>query len=171
MKNKIFVTDYHSPCGNLCLGSYGNSLCLCDWSAERDRETIVKRLIRMLDAEIIEGKTPVTIAAVNQLDEYFAGKRLNFDIPLIVCGTEFQCRVWDELQRLNYGQRITYRELAERIGNKKASRAVAGACNANALSIFIPCHRIVGSSGSMTGYAGGLLAKSYLLELEKSFKS
>lgn len=166
----ILITYYDTPCGRLCLGSFGEYLCLCDWVGEGSRDAIIKRITTKLDAEIIEAHSPVTDKAIGQLNEYFAGKRQEFDIPLMVCGTEFQRKVWNVLSRLNYGEIISYRELAQRIGNNKASRAVAGACNANSLSIFIPCHRIVGYDGSMTGYAGGLRAKSFLLTLEESCK-
>jgi len=101
-----------------------------------------------------------------QLDEYFAGTRKNFDLPLAPHGTEFQQRVWQELLRVPYGQTVTYSELAARLGDVKAVRAVGRANGANPIWIVIPCHRVVGAGGSLTGYAAGIEVKRYLLELE-----
>jgi len=104
--------------------------------------------------------------AVSQLEEYFSGQRREFTVPLEFAGTEFQCRVWSELKKIPYGETVSYAELARRIGNPAAVRAVAAAVGANPISIFVPCHRVVGSDGSLTGYAGGLDAKRLLLDLE-----
>lgn len=136
---------------------------MCDWPVEKHR----KRLERMLDAEFVEGSTPVIDRAIVQLDEYFAGSRRQFDIPLLLVGTPFQKSVWTELLAIPYATTISYAELARRIGRPTAVRAVANSNGANALSIFVPCHRVIGADSSLTGYAGGLLAKNYLLSLEK----
>jgi methylated-DNA-[protein]-cysteine S-methyltransferase len=103
-----------------------------------------------------------------QLEEYFAGARDAFDLPVGPPGTPFQQRVWDELARIPYGQTITYAELATRIGRPTAVRAAGAANGANPVSIVIPCHRVIGSSGALTGYSGGLDAKRFLLELERA---
>ena len=105
--------------------------------------------------------------AINELDEYFQGKRTCFSLPLNPKGTEFQQRVWRELIKIPYGKTISYSELAKNIGNKNAQRAVGGANNKNPIMIFIPCHRVIGKNGSLTGYAGGLDIKQQLLEIEK----
>lgn len=105
--------------------------------------------------------------ARRQLEEYFAGRRTTFDLPLRPKGTEFQRRVWKELLHVPYGQTATYGEIAKRIRNPNAARAVGQACNANPIPIFIPCHRVVGSSNRLTGFALGLDVKSALLELER----
>jgi methylated-DNA-[protein]-cysteine S-methyltransferase len=102
----------------------------------------------------------------HELDEYFAGRRQVFGVPVSPPGTEFQQRVWDELQRIPYGHTITYAELAARIGRPTAIRAAGAANGANPISIVIPCHRVIGSNGSLTGYGGGLAAKRALLDLE-----
>jgi methylated-DNA-[protein]-cysteine S-methyltransferase len=99
---------------------------------------------------------------------YFANERKNFDIPLLMVGTDFQRSVWDGLIKIPYGNTASYLELSKNIGNEKAVRAVANANGANAISILIPCHRIIGSDGALTGYAGGLPAKKRLLELESN---
>jgi len=104
--------------------------------------------------------------AVRQLKEYFAGKRKIFDLTLIPQGTDFQRAVWQELRSIPYGETISYKELAERIGKPKAVRAVGAANGANPIPIIIPCHRVIGNNGSLTGFGGGLPLKKRLLELE-----
>ncbi|MEI6455643.1 MAG: methylated-DNA--[protein]-cysteine S-methyltransferase [bacterium] len=107
--------------------------------------------------------------AVSQLKEYFKGTRNTFSIKLDLKGTSFQLRVWEELLKIPYGNTITYQQLARRIGDKKALRAVGGANSTNPVSIVVPCHRIVGSDGKLVGYAGGLWRKKWLLEHEHAF--
>lgn len=102
-----------------------------------------------------------------QLDEYFAGKRKEFDIPIRLEGTEFQKRVWEELRKIPYGKTVTYKDIAEAVGCPKGFRAVGLANNRNPISIIYPCHRVIGSNGSLTGYGGGLDVKEKLLELER----
>jgi len=109
---------------------------------------------------------PVLSRAARELAEYFAGKRRQFTIPLSPAGTDFQRRVWAALEAIPYGETTTYGALAAQIGNPRACRAVGMANNRNPIPIFIPCHRVVGADGSLTGYAGGLDAKQLLLELE-----
>ena len=105
---------------------------------------------------------------MEELSEYFAGKRKEFDLPLLFVGTDFQKKVWEGLCKIPYGETVSYGAQAERLGCPKAVRAVATANGANAIAVFVPCHRVVGSDGSMTGYAGGLDVKRFLLSLEKS---
>lgn len=104
--------------------------------------------------------------ASRQLDEYFAGKRRSFDLPLAPSGTPFQLSVYEVLARVPYGETVSYLDLAKEIGNPKAVRAVGGANGANPLAIVLPCHRVIGSGGSLTGFGGGLEVKRFLLELE-----
>lgn len=113
-----------------------------------------------------EGPTPLLEEAARQLEEYFAGQRKEFSLPLAPKGTEFQLRVWQALLQIPYGETRSYGELAAMVGNPKACRAVGGANHRNPLSILIPCHRVVGTKGSLTGYAGGLSVKEFLLKLE-----
>ncbi|WP_395090730.1 methylated-DNA--[protein]-cysteine S-methyltransferase [Armatimonas sp.] len=110
---------------------------------------------------------PVFMAAKAQLTEYFAGTRAVFNLPLATSGTDFQKTVWAELAKIPYGQTLSYGELAARIGNPKASRAVGLANGKNPLSIVVPCHRVIGASGKLTGYGGGLARKEALLALER----
>lgn len=165
-KNKIITYGYESLCGVLLLGSIGDNLCLCDWQVEKHRSHVDNRLKRVLHAEFEEGSSPVIVEAIRQLNEYFAGKRKEFDVPLLFVGTDFQKTVWNELLKIPYGKTISYGEMARNIGMPKAVRAVANANGANSMSIFAPCHRVIGSDKSLTGYGGGLEAKEYLLKLE-----
>ncbi len=103
---------------------------------------------------------------IAQLKEYFNNHRTTFDVPLDLKGTDFQKRVWNELLKILFGKTISYRELTLRLGDIKAIRAVAAANGANPVSIIVPCHRVIGSDGSLTGYAGGLWRKQWLLEFE-----
>ena len=112
------------------------------------------------------GETPLLRKAARELTEYFAGKRRAFDLPLAPAGTAFQKRVWDALAAIPYGETRSYGEVAARIGSPHAGRAVGGANHRNPLPILIPCHRVVGADGSLTGYGGGLHVKRALLVLE-----
>ena len=114
-----------------------------------------------------ESSKGVVGQAVKQLREYFAGKRADFDLPLAPEGTEFQQSVWRNLQEIPYGETISYGELAKRVGNPKASRAVGAANGRNPIPIVIPCHRVIGASGKLTGFGGGLPTKEALLALEE----
>jgi len=115
-------------------------------------------------------QTPLLQRAAAQLREYFDGKRTEFDLPISCVGTEFQMSVWQALQEIPYGKTCSYKDIAEKIGNPKACRAVGLANNRNPISIIVPCHRVVGHSGKLVGYGGGLLIKEYLLELEQRTK-
>ncbi|WP_304858983.1 methylated-DNA--[protein]-cysteine S-methyltransferase [uncultured Bacteroides sp.] len=163
----ILIQYYQSPYGDLLLGASGDKLCLCDWMLNgKRRMTIDKRIRQALHADYEEGTSEVISRAIIQLDEYFARKRTIFDVPLLAVGTEFQRTVWQELQNIPYGKTMSYGELSRKLGHPKAVRAVAAANGANALSIFIPCHRVVGSNHRLIGYAGGLAAKQGMLALE-----
>ena len=168
----IYTTTYHSPCGQFRLGAYEGRLCLCDWLYRIHPERILKRLSTGLGEEFLQGSSDVLRQAAAQLDEYFDGKRKAFSVPLLLVGTDFQKAVWQELQNIPYGAAITYAEEARRIGRPEAVRAVANANGANALSIFVPCHRVIGANGMLGGYAGGADAKRWLLEMEgnKAFR-
>jgi methylated-DNA-[protein]-cysteine S-methyltransferase len=118
------------------------------------------------DINIIE--TQLLKRANEELQEYFAGKRKTFDLPLEPKGTEFQLKVWKALQEIPYGKTCSYKDIAASIGNIKACRAVGMANNKNSLPIFIPCHRVIGANGKLVGYAGGLDVKEKLLAIEKN---
>ena len=120
---------------------------------------------------IIEKDTKLLLETQKQLKEYFEGKRTKFEIPLNPKGTEFMKKVWKELLNIPYGEVRTYKEIAEKIGNSKASRAVGMANNKNPIPIIIPCHRVIGSNNKLVGYALGLDMKQYLLDLERKVVS
>lgn len=121
---------------------------------------------RKMDLPLLETPTKILKQAVKELNEYFAGKRTKFDVPLNPSGTEFQKAVWNELTRIPYGETISYQELAIRINKPKAVRAVGAANGKNPLWMIVPCHRVIGKNGTMTGYAGGISLKKKLLLLE-----
>jgi methylated-DNA-[protein]-cysteine S-methyltransferase len=113
------------------------------------------------------GEDALLNRAVCQLDEYFAGRRQCFDLPLAPAGTPFQQTVWKALQQIPYGETCSYGDIARRIGKPRAGRAVGGANHQNPIPVIIPCHRVIGADGSLTGYGGGLTIKEKLLKLEK----
>ena len=169
-EKRIIVTKrYDSPCGAVILGAWDDKLCMCDWLNGTNHNSVTSRLKRILKAEFAEGTSEVIEKAEKQLDEFFAKKRRDFDVPLLFAGTDFQKTVWRELLQIPYGTTVSYGEMARRIGMPKAVRAVANANGANAISIFAPCHRVIGSDGTLTGYGGGLETKRMLLELESAF--
>lgn len=112
-------------------------------------------------------KQAIIIKTKKQLNEYFSGKRKSFDLPVVLAGTPFQIQAWQELSKIPYGETISYAEQATRLGNKNKARAVGLANGLNPISIIIPCHRVIGSNGCLTGFGGGLDNKQFLLHLEK----
>jgi len=163
---KVRLFYYQTPVGELILGDFQGGLCLADWRFRKRREAIDSRIGKALNATFVETSSPLLIAAIEQLDAYFAGDLHEFDLPLHLVGTPFQQKVWRTLSRIPFGQTETYLGLSKKLGNENAIRAVAAANGANAIAIIIPCHRIIGSDGSLVGYAGGLPAKNKLLALE-----
>lgn len=170
MNQFINIQYYVSPCGELVLASYADKLCLCDWFDSPCYERNKRRIERYLKTSFKAETSSVLEDVKRQLDEYFAGNRKAFTIPLHLVGTDFQQQVWNELLNIPYGATTSYKEIAQSIGKPKAVRAVAGAIGANGISILIPCHRVVGSDNSLTGYAGGLKAKKMLLQIETQIK-
>ena len=166
----INIQYFNSSCGLFVLASFGDKLCLCDWSNNPCAERNKRRIERYLNASFKIETTSVLEEAKRQLDGYFAGNRKAFTIPLHLVGTDFQQQVWNELLNIPYGATISYKEIAQNIGKPKAVRAVAGAIGANGISILIPCHLVIGSDKSLTGYGGGLKAKKMLLQIETQIK-
>lgn len=166
------VKLYTSPIGVLLLGSFEDSLCLCDWRTTAETaghsRRIDEQLQTRLSATYREGTSEVIETAQSQLEEYFAGKRTSFQVPLLFSGTDFQRAVWQELLQIPYGSTLSYKDLAFRVGKPTAIRAVANANNANPISVIVPCHRVMGSNHKLTGYGGGLAIKQQLLCLETS---
>jgi len=144
-----------SPVGELTLVASDEALLSVYWAEEHPESQTAHR-------------HPVLEAAAQELAEYFAGERRHFDVPLVPDrGTEFQRRVWKALQEIPYGETWSYGELAKRLGNEKACRAVGAANGQNPLPIFVPCHRVIGADGSLTGFGGGMERKKILLALER----
>jgi len=162
----INVQQFPSPVGVLLLGSSQGKLCLCDWLHRSLREKIDQRLQSYFKCEFVEKKSGVIRDTIEELNEYFNGNRKQFSIPMAFAGTAFQKSVWNELKKIPFGKTVTYQDLATSLGQPKAVRAVASANGANAISILIPCHRVIGANKALTGYAGGLPAKRKLLDLE-----
>jgi len=121
----------------------------------------------ILPLDVTEGETPLLVEASQQLDRYLRGKLQEFTLPLAPVGTPFMQQVWAQLCDIPYGQTATYKEIAIKTGNGKASRAIGLANNRNPIPVFIPCHRVIGSNGTLTGYRGGLGIKQILLEIER----
>jgi methylated-DNA-[protein]-cysteine S-methyltransferase len=155
------TTTMNSPVGELRLIAGDNGLRAILWGAE-DAERIAS-----IDDELVEGTTPVLDEAMSQLEEYFAGTRREFDLPLDPAGTEFQQSAWMVLRTIPYGRTISYGQQAERLGDPNKARAVGAANGKNPLSIVVPCHRVVGSNGDLTGFAAGIDVKSWLLDHER----
>ena len=156
------TTTMNSPVGELRLIAGDNGLRAILWGAE-DAERVAS-----IDAdELVEGTTPVLDEAISQLEEYFAGTRREFDLPLDPAGTEFQQSAWMVLRTIPYGQTISYGQQAEQLGHPNKARAVGAANGKNPLSIVVPCHRVVGSNGHLTGFAAGIDVKSWLLDHER----
>ncbi|MCM1512960.1 MAG: methylated-DNA--[protein]-cysteine S-methyltransferase [Oxalobacter formigenes] len=133
---------------------------------DRRRHTIDRRIQRYLHVQYEEGTSGVIEQAMGELNEYFAGWRETFDVPVVFTVSAFQCAVWEKLMKIPCGMTISYGELARRIYRPKAVRAVASANATNPISIFVPCHRVIGSNHKLAGYGSGLDAKIGLLELE-----
>lgn len=156
-----YYTKYKSPVGELLLISNGEHLT--GLYMENSAHPVE------VQSEWIESEhNPVFQKTVVQLSEYFNGTLTSFDLPLKMQGTAFQKKVWAALEEIPYGETISYKKLATRIGNPKASRAVGLANGKNPISIIVPCHRVIGANGDLVGYGGGLRRKAQLLELEKS---
>lgn len=166
MQNNIQISYFKTVFGELILGSFNNQLCLADWRYRKMRIAIDQRIKNGLNAIYIEESSPIIEETKIQFNQYFEGKRTFFDIPLLFVGTDFQKSVWNELMKIPFGKTETYLGLSKNLENEKAIRAVASANGANAISIIVPCHRIIGSNGNLIGYAGGLATKMKLLELE-----
>ncbi len=166
--NSIHIQYYPTQIGELILGAYKNQLCLLDFKHRKGRLRIDNRLQKGLKASYLEQDEPVLTETRKQLDEYFTGQRESFTVPLLTVGSEFQKSVWRALMNVPYGHTSTYLNIAQEIHNPKAVRAVASANGANAISLIIPCHRIIGSNGQLVGYAGGLPVKKRLLNMENN---
>ncbi len=162
----IHISRVLTPFGPMFAGAVDEGICLLEFTDRRMIETQFKRLHKLMGAVCVPGNHPHFDRLEAQLDEYFAGDRKEFDLPLVIPGTDFQRRVWRALMDIPYGRTRSYQEQAEAIGSPKAVRAVARANGDNRLAFIVPCHRVIGKNGKLTGYGGGLWRKEELLRLE-----
>jgi AraC family transcriptional regulator of adaptative response/methylated-DNA-[protein]-cysteine methyltransferase len=160
-----------SPVGPLVAGATADGVCLLEFSDRRMLEAQLATLKRRLGVPLVPGRNPWLDALRAQLGEYFAGKRRDFELPLVIRGTAFQERVWNALLTIPYGATWSYRDLAQRIGQPGATRAVGTANGMNRIAIVIPCHRVVNADGRLGGYGGGVWRKQFLLDLEHGRES
>jgi AraC family transcriptional regulator of adaptative response/methylated-DNA-[protein]-cysteine methyltransferase len=142
-------------------------ICLLEFSDRKMLETQFKSLSKQLNATIVQGENPHFKILAQQLKEYFEGSRKKFSVPLFLPGTDFQRAAWESLQRIPYGTTRSYQQQAVDIERPDAVRAVANANGMNRIAILIPCHRVIGSDGQLTGYGGGLWRKKWLLDFER----
>ena len=163
----MLTSKIETPLGIMIAGSVDEGICMCEFSDRKNLEVQFNNLKQYLQNEITEGENEHIKNLRFQLNEYFAGTRKCFDIPLVTHGTEFQKKVWNELLNIPYGATKSYRQQADTLKSPLSVRAVANANGMNRIAIIIPCHRVIGSNDSLTGYAGGLHRKKWLLDHEK----
>lgn len=162
----MYLQSYQSPCGLLTLGQIHDKICMCIWSETPAGIKVMERAIRWYDMKPMVQPTNLLTTAMEQLDEYFAGTRTSFTIPILTSGTPFQMRLWQVLKDIPYGHTVSYSTIAQRLRASAPVREVARVIATNPLNIFLPCHRVIGKDQSLTGYAGGLMTKQRLLEIE-----
>jgi len=160
---KIYLAEFNSPIGTLYVASSDQGVVCLSLSGRKD---LLKSLKNRLPDMELEENAVKNRDVIKQLKEYFSGARKRFDLPLHVMGTEFQKRVWRQLCQVPFGQTASYKEIAEKIGNPKAMRAVGQANHQNLIPIIIPCHRIIGANGDLVGFGGGVALKRFLLSHE-----
>lgn len=171
----LYKKCYDSPIGTIVIqanetaitGIYTDNIKNTETKHESDTQAVPCQAVQ----KPIVQETVLIEKAYEELMEYFSGKRQTFDLPLHVEGTEFQMQVWKALQEIPYGETCSYKEIAIKTGRPKACRAVGGACHSNPILIMIPCHRVIGTNGSMTGFGGGIPVKEQLLKLESTHVS
>ncbi len=164
------VAMLESPLGPLLAGATDEGITLLEYTDRRMLEHNVQAMRRRFGCAVVPGQHPLLERLGRELDQYFQGTRREFTLPLAARGTSFQEKVWKELCRIRFAETISYDELARRVGQPTAQRAVARANGMNYVAILIPCHRVIGKDGSLTGYGGGLWRKRLLLELEHTGK-
>ena len=168
MEKIVDLKRIETPLGTMIACANENGICMLEFSDRKALPTELKEISKHFDANIVQGENPHFKTLEKELEEYFEGKRKDFTVPLAPVGTDFQKKVWEILRTIPYGTTRTYQQQADILGNPKAVRAVANANGLNKISIIIPCHRVIGSNGTLTGYGGGIWRKQKLLELEKA---
>ena len=163
----MLISKVETQLGAMIAGSVDEGICMFEFSDRNTLEAEYNDLKNYCKQEIVEGENEHIKNLKLQIDEYFAGTRKIFDLPIVAPGTEFQKRVWAELMNIPYGVTRSYRQQADALESPLSIRAVANANGMNRIAIIIPCHRVIGSDGSLTGYGGGLHRKKWLLDHEK----
>jgi O-6-methylguanine DNA methyltransferase len=164
--NSIFITEIKTPIGDMVACATDQGICLLEFKERNNVAKQISRVSAYFKKEMIPGHNTSLLKLQEQLDLYFNKELEEFNLPLDQAGTDFQKSVWNALLEIPFGNTISYLELSKKLGDPKAIRAVANANAANKIAILIPCHRVIGSDGSLTGYAGGLWRKKHLLNLE-----
>ncbi|QOY36658.1 methylated-DNA--[protein]-cysteine S-methyltransferase [Anaerobacillus isosaccharinicus] len=170
-RSAIFYDEMDSPLGPLTVVCSDLGVCLIEFGTLDNTLATIKVWLKknFIKGDLIycnERVQPV----ITQLNQYFSGERAEFDLPIDLIGTKFQCLVWETLKKINYGETKSYKQIAKEIGAPKAVRAIGGANNKNPIPIIIPCHRVIGSNGALVGYGGGVDKKEILLEIEGVIK-
>jgi AraC family transcriptional regulator of adaptative response/methylated-DNA-[protein]-cysteine methyltransferase len=165
----INTVKINTPLGEMIAGATDEGVCLLEFTDRRSLPNELSDLMRLFETNIEEGENDYLKDLRIQLEEYFDGSRKEFTIPLATPGTGFQMSVWRELQNIKFGMVRSYREQAVALNREGSERAVANANGMNRVSIVIPCHRVIGSDGKLTGYGGGLNRKKWLLDHEKKY--
>lgn len=170
-RSAIFYDEMDSPLGPLTIVCSDLGVCLIEFGTIDQTLATIKVWMKkqFIKAELSPNHEKV-LPVISQLNEYFAGKRVEFQLPIDLIGTKFQCLVWEALKEIKYGETKSYKQIAKEIGAPKAVRAIGGANNKNPIPIIIPCHRVIGSNGALVGYGGGVDKKEILLEIEGAIK-
>jgi AraC family transcriptional regulator of adaptative response/methylated-DNA-[protein]-cysteine methyltransferase len=167
-KQVINISKTETPIGPMYICATSKGICMLDFTDRRMLETEFKELVKYFNGVILPGENKHITKCKKEVFEYFSGNRKKFEVPLDTPGTAFQKTVWDELKKINYGETISYKMQATRMNNLSGIRAVANANGHNRVSIIIPCHRVIGENGNLTGYGGGLWRKKWLIDFEKN---
>lgn len=163
----LHIEYFATPLGDMVVGSAEKGVCLLEFVDTCRAEKKIKKINALYGLTAIEEGNADTQQTIREMQQYFAGNRKNFEVPLFTLGTPFQKTVWDALLTIPYGQSTYYQAMAEKIGRPTAMRALANANRQNKLSIIVPCHRVIGKDGGLTGYGGGLARKEWLLAHER----
>lgn len=166
--DEILSTEFETPIGKMIAGATSIGICLLEFDEPERLEKHKKHFLKNRNSVIKQGKSPYFEELGKQISAYFDKKLVEFSVPLDLIGSEFQLQVWNELLKIPFGHTRSYKQQSIAIGNVKSIRAVASANGDNTVSIIVPCHRVIGSDGSLTGYGGKIWRKKFLLEFESS---
>lgn len=160
------VRTIATPLGVMIAAATPAGVCLCDFSDRKHIDKLCQKVYAAVGEQLLPADAPMLAQLEEELHEYYSGVRHSFSVPVAAVGTDFQQRVWHALRGIAYGSTTSYLQLSEQLGDRLAIRAVANANGNNCVALLLPCHRVIGTDGSLTGYGGGLERKKLLLELE-----